>query len=280
MSFLRKVYYHLGPVQRRIARRLVFAPIDLVEGVSGKRPPLVPPRGKVFTGRGDFVASGDEQLRNLQATCQLEPSHHVLDIGCGIGRLARPLTGFLNENGRYEGFDIVKDGVEWCKKHYHGFPNFNFTYIPLQNDLYNLDSKVVADKFVFPYKGSAFDIATLISVFTHMQPGEVENYLHEIARVLKPGGHCFATFFLITRHSEQFLDQAKKPFFPHRYDTYFLHNKKVKNANIAFRYEYISKLAVKAGLSIKYHNEGWWAGKSKDACMNFQDVVVMTKGGF
>ena len=111
-----------------------------------------------------------------------------------------------------------------------------------------------------------------------MQPGEVENYLHEIARVLKPGGQCFATFFLITRHSEQFLDKAKKPFFPHRYDNYFLHDIKVKNANIAFRYELISKIACKAGLSIQYHNEGWWAGKAADACMNFQDVVVMRKG--
>lgn len=278
MSLLRKAYYHLGPVQRRMARRLFFFPVDVLEGVTGKRPPLVPPRGKIFTGRGDFVASGNDLLRNIKSSCSLKPSHHVLDIGCGIGRLARPLTGFLDENGRYEGFDIVKDGVEWCRKHYHRFPNFNFTYIPLQNDLYNLDTREVADKFVFPFEDAVFDLTTLISVFTHMQPGEVENYLHEIARVLKPGGQCFATFFLITRHSEQFLDKAKKPFFPHRYDNYFLHDIKVKNANIAFRYELISKIACKAGLSIQYHNEGWWAGKSQDACMNFQDVVVMKKG--
>jgi ubiquinone/menaquinone biosynthesis C-methylase UbiE len=278
MNLLRKAYYSLGPVQRRLARRLVFLPADLVDSVSGKRLPLVPPRGKIFTGQGDFVAAGDELLGNMISTCNLEPGHHVLDIGCGIGRLARPLTGFLDEKGSYEGFDIVKDGVEWCKKHYVNFSNFNFTYIALQNDLYNLESNAGADKFAFPYPDSAFDLAALISVFTHMQPGEVENYLQEIGRVLKPGGHCFATFFLITRNSEIFLDDARNPFFPHRYNNYFLHNNKVKNANIAYRYEFISKLAAKAGLSIQYHNEGWWAGKSQDACMNFQDLVVMTKG--
>lgn len=277
MSVFRKAYYSLGPVQRRLARRLFFLPADLVDSVTGKRNPLVPPRGKIFTGKGDFVSAGDELLGNIISTCNLEPGYHVLDIGCGIGRLARPLTGFLDEKGSYEGFDIVKDGVEWCKKHYQNYSNFNFTHIALKNDLYNLASNAGADKFAFPYPGSAFDLAALISVFTHMQPGEVENYLHEIGRVLKPGGHCFATFFLITRNSEKYLDNIHKPFFPYRHDNFFLHSKKVKNANIAFRYEYISKLAVRAGLSIKYHNEGWWAGKAKDACMNFQDVLVIVK---
>lgn len=278
MSLLRKAYYSLGPAQRRVARRLVFFPADLIDSFSGKRQPLVPPRGRIFTGQGDFVAAGDDLLKNLISTCQLKPGHQVLDIGCGIGRLARPLTGFLDEKGRYEGFDIVKEGIEWCKKHYQKYSNFNFTHIPLQNDLYNLESEALAGKLMFPYPHSVFDLTALISVFTHMQPDEVENYLQEIARVLKTGGHCFATFFLITRNSEKFLDNAKNPFFPHRYNNYFLHNNKVKNANIAYRYEFISMLAAKAGLSIQYHNEGWWAGKSQDACMNFQDVVVMKKG--
>ena len=32
---------------------------------------------------------------------------HVLDIGSGNGQKARVLAGYLNSEGRYEGFDIV-----------------------------------------------------------------------------------------------------------------------------------------------------------------------------
>src|SRR5690606_39465153 len=37
------------------------------------------------------------------------------------------LSGFLSENARYEGFDVVEKGVNWCKKGIgKDFPNFNF----------------------------------------------------------------------------------------------------------------------------------------------------------
>ena len=44
----------------------------------------------------------------------LKPEHRVLDIGSGIGRVAIPLTEYLNEKGSYEGFDVVELGVNWC----------------------------------------------------------------------------------------------------------------------------------------------------------------------
>ena len=37
----------------------------------------------------------------------LKPEHRVLDIGCGVGRVALPLTRYLT-SGTYDGFDIVK----------------------------------------------------------------------------------------------------------------------------------------------------------------------------
>ncbi len=277
MRLLRKAYYLLRPGQRRIARRLFYLPTDTLDTLLSRRPPLVPPKGKIFTGQGDFVTAGSDLLANIKNSCGLQPHHHVLDIGCGIGRMARPLTGFLSGKGKYEGFDVVSDGIDWCKNAYVKHQNFRFLHIPLQNDLYNLDTPAKAEHFTFPYDDGAFDLVMLISVFTHMQPGEVKRYIAEIARVLKPGRFCFATFFLITPHSEAYLSASPEPFFPHRDGDFFLHDSHVRNANIAYRMSFVSEALAVNNLSIIKHHEGWWAGKTKDACMNFQDVLVIRK---
>src|SRR3954452_23014549 len=41
----------------------------------------------------------------------------------------------------------------------------------------------------------------LCSVFTHMMPNEAANYIGEIARVLKPGGRCVVTYFLLNHEN-------------------------------------------------------------------------------
>lgn len=277
MKLLRKAYYFLRPGQRRVARRLFYLPADFLDRLLSRRQPLVPPKGKIFTGQGDFVSAGNDLLAHIKDNCELQPHHRVLDIGCGIGRMARPLTDFLSEKGKYEGFDVVSDGIEWCKKAYAKYKNFRFQYIPLQNDLYNLDTDKSAENFTFPYDDGSFDLVMLISVFTHMQPDEVKRYVSEIARVLKPGGFCFTTFFLITPYSEEYLSASPEPFFPYREKDYFLHDSRVKNANIAYRMSFISEALALSNLSIDKHHEGWWAGKTSDACMNFQDVLVIRK---
>ncbi len=277
MGLLRRVYYALGPLQRRWARRLFFLPVDLLDTLLKRRTTLVPPKGRIFTGQGDFAATGNALLKNLIETCAINPEHHILDVGCGIGRLARPLTFFLNNCGKYEGFDVVEDGIKWCKENYITYPNFNFTFIPLKNDLYNLRTENTADAFQFPYPDQSFHLVVLTSVFTHMQIDEVKNYLFEIGRVLKPESHCFATFFIINKETEKFLDTTHIPFFPYRFEHYFLHDPKVKNANIAYRYEVIEKMAFEAGLIVDQFYDGWWAGKTENSCMNFQDVLILKK---
>ena len=53
-----------------------------------------------------------------------QPGERVLDIGCGIGRMARPLTPYLTPPGAYDGFDINADGIaqlqagaDWLTQH-------------------------------------------------------------------------------------------------------------------------------------------------------------------
>ena len=88
---------------------------------------LVPPQGLIFIGAGDFIKIGEEFARYFIELGQLEPNEKVLDVGCGIGRMALPLTKYMSQQGEYWGFDIVKDGINWCAKRYTRlFPNFNF----------------------------------------------------------------------------------------------------------------------------------------------------------
>ena len=178
------------------SKKVILLSNDIFDAICGRKNKYVPKKGDIFIGSGDFIKQGKHHLELLKKYANLEKDHSVLDIGCGIGRAAVALTGYLSEQGKYEGFDVVEKGIKWCKKHItKDFTNFNFQYIPLNNDLYHFTDQK-AEEFVFPYENNCFDTIFLFSVFTHMQPLEVQNYFNEIQRVLKPGGKCLATFFL------------------------------------------------------------------------------------
>ncbi|MCU0422959.1 MAG: class I SAM-dependent methyltransferase [Bacteroidia bacterium] len=274
----RKIFYALSPVMRRRVRKWIYAPLDMWDKLTGNTIDMVPPRGMIFTGSGDFIASGNVIKTICIEQGGLKPDGKILDIGCGIGRLARALTGYLT-HGQYEGFDVVEDGIVWCKSHIQPrFPQFNFTYTPLRNDLYNLDTQQQAKEFIFPYPDNQFDVVILTSVFTHMQPEEVAHYLFEINRVLKPGGRCVATYFIMNSKTEVALHQNKKLMqFPYAYEGYYLHDNNVKDANIAFDEQRLTRLMVKAGFQSHEWHWGWWRGLKKNDCLNFQDVVIATK---
>jgi SAM-dependent methyltransferase len=202
-----------------------------------------------------------------------------LDIGCGIGRIAIPLTNYLNKNGSYEGFDIVKKGVDWCKKNIsENYPNFQFLHINLKNDLYNLNTEKEAKNFVFPYKNDDFDLIILTSVFTHMIPEDMENYLFEINRVMKIGGKCLVTFFVLNSESKKFM-QANDIFnFKHNFGKYSLLDKNVKEANIAYEENYLLDAIQKNNLKVEQKLYGYWSsGYHRDDTFDFQDTFILTK---
>src|SRR5690606_32994477 len=193
-KFLRKIWYGLSVNQRTAIRRMYYFPADFRDKLLGKTHKYVPPRGKIYTGSPSgadlYVKQSLHQLALLKNEIGLKPGDFVLDIGSGIGRTAISLTEYLDKTGIYEGFDVVKKGVDWCNRRIRkDFPNFNFTYIPLYNDLYS-DTGNPADKFVFPYEDNYFDKIFSFSVFTHMTLEEIQNYFFQMHRVLKPDGQC------------------------------------------------------------------------------------------
>ena len=271
MGVLRKIYYKLSPQQRFLARRLVYFPIDIFR----KRHPLEPPKGKIYIGAGDFISQGINTHKLFVEYGNVQAHHRVLDIGSGIGRMSIPFTEYLSTEGSYEGFDIVKEGVDWCQqKITPKFPNFRYTHVDLKNDLYNLSTTAEASAFEFPYAHKEFDFCFLTSVFTHMMPDDMENYLKEIKRVLKQGGTCFATYFVIDREHPELYENATK-LFSEDLGHYLLMDKKVKEANVAFDKTYLFDLFKKHDLSVIHDLPGWWRDSKEIDHVDYQDILVL-----
>ncbi len=272
----RMLYYLLSPKFRLIARRLYYLPVDIWEKLIGRRDNLTPPKGSIFIGSGDFNKTGQMYLNRFIELAGLKPEHRLLDIGCGIGRIAIPLTKYLNEKGSYEGFDIVKTGINWCIKHIHKtYPNFNFLHIDLKNDLYNLSVNREARNFIFPYNDNDFDMVVLTSVFTHMLPIDVENYLNQLHRVLKPSGKCLVTFFVLNTESKLFMNNSSSFIFKHSFENYSLMNSKVKEANVAYEETSLEDCFNKNNLEIDKVYYGWWSGRDKENSLDFQDTYIL-----
>lgn len=275
---LRKYWYGLSANQRFMIRRLYYLPADTLDSITGKRHKYVPPRGLIYTGSSagseKFIKQGQQQLSVLKESANLKPEDRVLDIGSGIGRTAIALSGYLNSKGSYEGFDVVKLGVDWCNSRLgKDFPNFKFKFVPLYNDLYN-DSEQKADDFVFPYEADSFDKVFSFSLFTHMQLIEIQNYFREISKVLKKDGLAFSTFFLFDKKDEKRIENNGDYSFPVCRDGYKLMSDQVKSGNIAIHKDKLSKMMADEGLEIVKIIDGFWKGVKS---IEFQDIVVFKR---
>jgi len=248
----------------------------IADMTSGPRSDLVPPQRHVFIGDGDFKAVGDHFLATLQEF-GLTPDMAVLDVGSGQGRMARPLTEYLSDDGSYKGFDIVRRGVEWCETHYSAFPNFAFSHADIYNKRYNKGGKTLAKDFRFPYPDASFDFAYLTSVFTHMFADDIDNYLAEISRVMKPNGRTVITWFLLDDTAKGAVKNHLSDLdFHHRIDTVSLTTvPDIPEAAIAFEDAFIAKTYSQKGLRIDHIYRGKWA--RPESGRDYQDIVVADK---
>lgn len=272
----RRVFYKLSPGLRLMIRKAFFFPIDIWNTITGKRHKYEPLKGDIYIGSGNFIAQGKHHLELLKEHIYLSPNDAVLDVGSGIGRTAVALTQHLNPNGKYEGFDVVEKGVSWCNKKINkDFPNFNFIYVPLKNDLYN-NCKEEAQDFKFPYEDNTFNKVFLFSVFTHMTVDDISHYLSEIKRVMKPGGLCLFTCFTYNNLNEAYIAHHDPFSFPYLKDDYRLMNNKVESANIALKDVLLDKLIARAELKKLHIIPGYWAKETqKNPHNDFQDIVIV-----
>jgi len=136
----------------------------------------------------------------IEKMLKLKGSENILDVGCGLGRMAIGVAKGLT-TGKVIGIDIW-DRMELLsncpERAYH-----------------NAEIEGVRDKVEFktgnilsiPFPDSSFDVVTCSSVVNNLHTGDEKlNALKEIFRVLKPGGRFLLmepiksldTFFLFT----------------------------------------------------------------------------------
>ena len=259
------------PAKQRLSRRsisvlrnfrtlayLTLTPLDYVSRlVNGKAdfPPLHLRRhvGPLRT----FEASGAEFMSYLRLLLDLQPNAQLLDIGCGCGLMALYLRDYLDSNGTYTGVDIHGPSIRWCTNHIAStHPNFHFAQIG--------DGKL-------PFESQSFDVILLKSVFTHLRPEEVENYLSEIARLLKPNGRCLASFFLLNNEQRAVKDANALQFDCGDERWRYVYEHSPESAS-AYDENYILELIRKHNLELREPiRYGAWTGRKNG--LSFQDLL-------
>ena len=221
----------------------------------------------------ELVARAGENARNELVSRGLQPGHRVLDIGSGIGNLALALKDELK--GGDDGLEIHPEAVEWCQYAITSrYPSFRFHRADVASTAYNPTGAVAASAYRFPFADRTFDFILLASVFTHMLPDEVAQYLREIRRVLAPGGRCVCSFFLLNGQTRRSVEEGRSFMsfgVAHASGVCRLHDAAVPEAAVAYEESFVERLARESDLRIRDIRRGqWWSGGAHE-----QDVVVV-----
>jgi ubiquinone/menaquinone biosynthesis C-methylase UbiE len=228
-------------------RSKIFKTVDLIAGSRGKAIPPLELRHKLGQ---DEEHSGEAYVQSLRSLCGLKPRERILDVGSGCGRVALSLAHYLNTKGSYEGLEIVKEFVDWCKKNISSrYPNFQFKHANIYSQAYNPDGIFRASQYKFPYDDESFDVVFLSSVFTHMLPEDLKNYIREISRVMKKNGRCWISYFLLTNETTRVANDSTRIHFVNAGE-YYTANRNIPESAIGYDVKKILDLYKKNNLEI------------------------------
>jgi SAM-dependent methyltransferase len=253
---------------------------DALEKLRGRYDELMPPKRKIFqvVSPKNFKEVGLSLMEQMIDLAQLRPEDKVLEVGCGIGRAALPLTKYLKNKGCYEGFDIIPEAILWCQKNITPkYPEFHFQLADIYNHAYNPKGKFKASEYRFPFLNDSFNFIFLTSVFTHLLPQDLENYFSEVTRVSKRGGRSFITYFLLDEESSERTKDKKSTFnFKHRFDGFSTAYPEKPECAVAYEKSFIENLYGKNGWEIlEPIHPGSWCGRENVRCG--QDTIIAIK---
>ncbi len=273
---LRRAFKSLPRPIRQKLKACIQLPQDALDALLGRRVEMVPPRYLNFAGDGKFLETGNEFLRYFIELGGLKQTDNILEVGCGVGRMARPLTKYLTA-GTYEGIDIVPKGINWCQKEItRRYSNFRFQLADIRSTMYNPQGRFSAAEYLFPFEENRFDFIFLTSVFTHMMKQEVEHYVREIARVLRPEGTCFITFFLLNEESlGQIAAAVSSLTFQFTGPGCRIDDERNPDMAVSYEQSDVQSMLQNAGLTIQLIKYGAWSGRQEH--LTYQDILIANK---
>jgi SAM-dependent methyltransferase len=240
----------------------------------------LPPWWLRDVGGTDFEATGEEFLQYFIQLVNLQPGEQILEIGCGSGRMALPLTRYLNRGGSYFGMDVTREAILWCQRHItRRHPNFQFMHADLYNKRYNPTGRQSAREYTFPFEDKGFDFIFLTSVFTHMLPEDVKNYLGEIGRLLRTEGRSLITFFLLNETQQSLASQGRNDIdFRYGSGPFRVRSEVVPESAVAYDEGFLRQLVAECGLEIlEQVHYGTWSGREDG--LSYQDLLLVRPSG-
>lgn len=241
----------------------------------------VPPshRNQSGSNQGGFLEMGFTLMQAMAGEGLTETSN-VLDIGCGVGRVALPLTQFLNTTAAYFGIDINLSAISWCHEHItQVYPNFEFAVVNARNPQYGnhfeYGQSTMREAGLPLHQSRRFDTVIATSLFTHLLWPDVEFYIERIAHHLREGGFAYTTWFLIDDRARASIEAGTSQFdFDLRPDaqTYLLKRKTYSEA-IGHDADAVLRLAARHGLVPRRPPQfGGWSQRKPG-----QDTVVLVR---
>lgn len=190
--------------------RVLFLPLDAIDATVGRMFPelrgIPPARFRMRTGvrwlvfnqvSYRYVSGGFWNHAFARGWLGLDST--ILELGCGAGRYALSLADTTWEwgggfRGAYTGLDVDDELLRWCRDN---FPSrFRFVKIDAFSQVYNPSGRL-AKGVSFPVAADSQDFVFAHSLFTHLLPEDLDRYLREAHRVMKPGTTLVASVFCI-----------------------------------------------------------------------------------
>lgn len=226
-----------------------------------------------FTSTDQFVKSSFKSMRQLLRYGSPTPSSRVLDYGCGLARLAIPLSGYLDPAvGRYVGIDTDNSCIAHNNQIYEGLQHFDFQHVNLFSAMYNRDGRRNYRALKRKQFGP-FDLAILFSVFTHILPENADDLLSFLRSQIDVGGEVLSTWFLLNPATEQAIaDGLSHRPFPYSHGSVRLDNEDIPEGAVAYQESEVLERFERAGFTRPRIHFGKWRG-NLDSWF-WQDIVV------
>jgi SAM-dependent methyltransferase len=220
-----------------------------------------------------FIVGYAVTLDILQFGVICSPAARVFDIGCGCGRVSQFVAPLLDpqSGGDYIGFDTWAEGTRWATNNISRvYPHVKFRHIgPATQSGY-----VAAEAYKLDLPDCSYDAFIANSLFTHLRKDAARTYVEEVARILRPGGKGYISFFASKDKFREIQPNATI-----NEDEYSINFSKITTEDNFTDEDRVFQLFQNSGLEVVGYKYGHWRGNqyASRGYSGYQDIFIIKK---